>query len=211
MALTQLCFWHYGLQRCDVRNADQLRRLKPGDILSRRAMFEVHPLIRQSVGMLHFGCVVSSPDPESSAAETNTDTLMRSIGVVHYVKNRKGKVCEIRETDMLYFVFGTSVPQRIRNRHEADNVFCIQNDRDQITRNAIVRKARSTKGLKDYSLLSMNCEHWVQGILYNKDMKDTHSIQIQAVLWTAVLVLAICLLIFMRTNRSQKPRARAVT
>jgi hypothetical protein len=212
MALAQLCAWHYGLEPFDVSCPDRVRLLRAGDIISRRAMPGVSALIRKTVGMLHFGCIVYCPPfPEvedqqfgevspTMKRERNIQRakeMLQMIQVVHYSKDKPRRICKVVETNMLYFVYEKLVPENVlvRHRFEGNNVYVLWSGEDVCMRETIVRRAKHSVGMTDYNLFSRNCEHWAQKILYDRTWNETQSVQIQAGVVFLVLLLILMFVI----------------
>jgi hypothetical protein len=224
MALSRLCAWHYGLSHLNVFDPSQIDLLRPGDILSRKALPGISSLIRSTLGMLHFGCIVSiskklkqnydcddvvkeqqpnwSPGMKREFLIQEAQEKMMGIQVVHYVKDKKRRISKVVETNMLYFIFEKLLPQNvaIQKRSEGENVYVLIQD-DEL-RETIVQRAKESIGMKDYSIMFRNCEHWAQKVLYDKNWDETQSIQIQAAIIVFVLLLFLFILLLWKNKNS---------
>lgn len=190
--LTSLCEWKYGLKKLDVANLEQLESLRPGDVLARRAMFELPEFLRNAIGMLHFGCVSEVNFEKFQQAQTVRKKL-NCVSMIHYVRDPVHGGCQVRETNLTYFLFGSVLERKIRDRigeietlwkvplmwilaqkgkalsspSRSANEFSRTRDQEWLDRQriAIVAHARATLGSHRYSLLWRNCEHWMQEVV----------------------------------------------
>ncbi len=205
MALSSLLQWKYGMEKINVTNLGDLKKLKPGYLISRKAMHSLPQIVRSVMAPLHFGCIVGI-NLEAIEKSTNVQEAMAlAFRVMHYVKDNREGYCQVRETNMMSFIFGNhhflGKEKKQYYDYEVNSIYVIP-VKDEDIRLDIIEEAKKTKRQKSYNFWTRNCEHWAQKVLYGEEWSQTHSLQVQ--ITCTLLVICCFVFLYFALSGSQK-------